>query len=185
MIIKLNKSADCIKFYDELFYITQFYKTILKNPRVKVTLLSEYILKRIFLVTLLFACVIIFIIFFGFNIFILIGLIMEIIIFLSYLILYINNKKRLNMYTKDTSEPKLEINGEYVMIIRKESEEVKLYWEVIDKIIINKYSIVFFPKDLKLVVLGFEIVDKDIIVSTIKKYNHDDLIVDNTNLYEG
>ena len=60
---------------------------------------------------------------------------------------------------------------------------VKLPWEAIEHIIINKYSICVLPKNFSAILIGIEIGAKDDVYKSLKKYKKLDLLVDNSNRY--
>ena len=61
---------------------------------------------------------------------------------------------------------------------------VKLPWEVIEYIIINKYSICVLPKNFSAILIGIEISAKDEVYKALKKYKKLNLLVDNSDKYK-
>ena len=61
---------------------------------------------------------------------------------------------------------------------------IKLPWEAIEYIIINKYSISVLPKNFSSVFIFAEINTKDEIYKSLKKYKKLDLLIDNLNQYK-
>ena len=59
----------------------------------------------------------------------------------------------------------------------------KLYWDAIEYIIINKYSISILPKNFACIALFVEINSKDELITALKKYKKEELLIDNSNKY--
>ncbi len=67
-------------------------------------------------------------------------------------------------------------------IENKEENEIssKLYWDAIEYIIINKYSICILPKNFAHFAIYIEINAKNNVYKALKKFNKLDLLIDNS-----
>ena len=103
--------------------------------------------------------------------------------FFIYAYLLVEAKYRLREYLK---------SGDSIIKIAKDGIEnvcdnklsIKLPWEAIEYIIINKYSISVLPKNFSSVFIFAEINTKDEIYKSLKKYKKLDLLIDNSNQYK-
>lgn len=59
----------------------------------------------------------------------------------------------------------------------------KLYWDAIEYIIINKYSISILPENFASVAIFIEINSKDKLIKALKKYKKEELLIDNSSKY--
>ena len=59
----------------------------------------------------------------------------------------------------------------------------KLYWDAIEYIIINKYSICVLPKNFAHFAIYIEIHAKNNVYKTLKKFNKLNLLIDNSDKY--
>ena len=60
----------------------------------------------------------------------------------------------------------------------------KLYWDAIEYIIVNKYSISILPKNFAHFAIFIEISSKKEVLKTLEKYNQTNLLIDNSNKYK-
>ena len=64
--------------------------------------------------------------------------------------------------------------------IEEKQVSTKLYWDSIEYIIINKYSICIFPKNFAHFAIFISINSKDEVYKALKKYNKLNLLIDNS-----
>ena len=102
--------------------------------------------------------------------------------FLVYTYLFVETNYKLKEYMKhnDTS-----IIIDEIGIESKEenASSSKLYWEAIEYVIINKYSICILPKNFAHFVIFINITAKKQVLEAITKYNKLDILIDNRNKY--
>lgn len=181
MEIKIKEKPSDL-FYDEFLYITSNYKKVIKAPDTKVKLLTKSITDN---------CIIIFI-----------GLVFEIIFYViakdkMYLYLagillfmlfihavyYVSVKKRIKIFRESDYDSKIIVDNKGISL-KKKDQNVSLTYDAINMIVINKYSIVVFPKDLSLVFLGIPVDYKEDFIQAIKDNHKYKLLVNNEEEYK-
>ena len=175
MTIK-NKEKENKKYYEEIMYISSNYYIFKKNPKTTVhSLIPLYIIYSILF----------FIFFLSFlfipKMIVLSGISLTVCIIYIYLLAESNYK--LKEYMKhNNSNLIIDETG----IENKEEKQVtcKLYWEAIEYIIINKYSICILPKNFAHFAIFIEINSKKEVLKALKKYNKLSLLIDNSNKYK-
>ena len=91
-------------------------------------------------------------------------------------------KKRLEMYLQNKGVKIVEFNENGVEYI-DDDKNIRVKWEDIKHIIINKYTITIIPKTI---LNGFTSIDtkyKSEVIDTLKKYDKEELLVDNSSFY--
>lgn len=163
------------KYYEEIMYISSNYYIFKKRPKTKVhSLINVYILD----ITLLF---IMFIILLFIPIISYLSAIPFTMLFI-YAYLLVEAKYRLREYLK-SGDSIIKIAEDGIENVCDNKLSIKLPWEAIEYIIINKYSISVLPKNFSSVFIFAEINTKDEIYKSLKKYKKLDLLVDNSNRY--
>ena len=182
MEIKI-KEKPCDEFYDEFLYITTNYKKISKVHDAKVKLLTKSIINNIIIIFIgmLFEISFYFISSKDVIYLYLAGMILFLLI--VHIIYYFNVKKRIKIFRKSDDDSKIVVDNKGVSL-KKKNQDVSLLYDAIDMIVINKYSIVVFPKDLGLVFLGIPVTYKDDFVKGIKDNHKFSLLVDNSDRYK-
>lgn len=182
MEIKI-KDKPSNEFYDEFLYITTNYKKIIKYPDRKVDLLTKSIRTQIIIIIvgLLFEIMFYFITNKD-HIYLYLAVILAVTLFI-YIVYYFTLKKRINIYRDSDHDDRIVIDKKGITL-KKKNQDVSLGFDAIDKIVINKYSIVVIPKDLSLVFLGIPADYKDDVIDGIKENHRFKLLVDNTDLYK-
>lgn len=71
-------------------------------------------------------------------------------------------------------------------IENKEENETssKLYWDAIEYIIVNKYSISVLPKNFAHFAIFIEISSKKEVLKALEKYSKANILIDNSNKYK-
>lgn len=167
-------------YYDEFLYIMSNIKKISSNNKIKVKKLTSvaYIYTAISFIFML--------IFFISYIVKKDNLYLYILCFFSfifvfsivYLVMILNRIKYLR---SEDGTIIFEITKDYVKV-EKNGIECKLNWDEITSVIINKNTICFIPRELK-VLVAISKDYKEQVVSILKKFKKDSLLVDNSNLY--
>ena len=170
------------KFYDEFLYITYKYNSIKKNPKQKVKRYTDYLL--LYVIVYILIIVLIFVsnidIKDAFGYFLLGGASIMTINYLYYLKVY---KKLIKESVKSKPKIKININEDTIHYI-EENREYKLKWDVISNVIINKYTITIISKDNSRLLISIPLNYKDDIITCLKKYKKEKLLIDNTELYK-
>ena len=164
------------KYYEEFMYITSSYYIFKKRPKTKVhSLINMY---RVYIIIFFVLSVV----FLFIPRFIVLSA-----LFLAFfcvgIYLFIEAKYRLREYLK-YGDSLVKIDEEGIENICDDKMAVKLPWEVIEYIIINKYSICVLPKNFSAILIGIEISAKDEVYKALKKYKKLNLLVDNSDKYK-
>ena len=173
MIIK-SKEKENKKFFDEFYYIALNCGSFRKHPTKKARSATKYL---VFLAILFFvgsialmfvpdADLLSFVLF---------------IVFFYLLFVLIIMKRHTKKMCNENSIIKIDENG--IETIYENKISTKLYWDYIEHIIINRYSICVIPKSSYSIVIGIEISSKDEVIECLKKYKKIDLLIDNTEIY--
>ena len=88
-------------------------------------------------------------------------------------------KQQINDRLKNKSDYILEINDKEVKFNKPNEQNVNLKWQSIQYIFIGNYSIVFVSREENLISIGVPINYKEEILSAIKKYKKEDIIINN------
>ena len=163
------------KYYEEIMYISSNYYIFKKRPKTKVhSLINVYrldiILLFIMFIILLFIPSISYLSAIPFT------------MLFIYAYLLVEAKYRLREYLK-SGDSIIKIAEDGIENVCDDKMTVKLPWEAIEHIIINKYSICVLPKNFSAILIGIEISAKDDVYKALKKYKKLDLLVDNSNRY--
>ena len=171
-----NKEKGNRKYYEEIMYISSNYYIFKKRPQTK----THSLLKVFRLYSLLFLILSTIFLFIP-NMIALSG------IYFSFFLVYIYSLFETNYKLKEYMK-----HGDSSIIIDEtgiESKEEnitssKLYWEAIEYIIINKYSICVLPKNFAHFAIFIEISSKEEVLKALEKYNKTNLLIDNSNKYK-
>lgn len=184
MRIKVNLEKVNSKYLDEIFYIKDKYRNcISKNPRQKP---KSYMKEKIKWIMLLFIIIIysIFTMYFSVS---KTNLVIHVVLLALSLIAFIINfvnYKAVKLIKKNLSNKKYDIILEFTDTeVTYEEENIRkltLSWDCIEIILVNKYSIIFIPKDNNITWLAIASDFKNEIIEAVEKYKKKNLIVDNT-----
>ena len=181
MEIQLNEIYES-EYYDEIIYIQNNYKKILKNPEKKVKLASA---NALLLIDVSLVILIIFSLLFLFNNdftpYFYVDIFFTVIIIIG-IIYYILIKSSISKFKNKRFDRKLIIREDFVRLCVGD-EETELKLSEIQHIIINKYSICFIPKSDDKKIIGVNKKYKEVIVKEFEQLNKVDFIVDNSKLY--
>ena len=164
------------KYYEEIMYISSNYYIFKKRPKTKAHSLVKVFIFYIILFSLIFlSCL------FIPNLYIL--SVIAFIILIIYIYLLVETKYKLREFMKHNNSI---ITIDETGIENKEENETssKLYWDAIEYIIVNKYSISVLPKNFAHFAIFIEISSKEEILKALEKYNKTNLLIDNSNKYK-
>ena len=172
-------------FYDELLYIQTNYKKIINKPNKRVRKLTTSILcySLIALLSTLFSLHCYKQFRYG-NEFKYIAFFFSVLYIFSlfYFIIVKRRLKQIIDYSKKTKSS-LEIDHHNISLVKKEST-VSITWDSLKNIVINKYSVLFLPKDIASTYIAINTEYKEEILKIVKKYKYTNLIQDNSELYK-
>lgn len=173
MIIK-SREKENKKFFDEFYYIALNCGSFRKHPTRKARSATHYL---VFLAILFFVSSIALMFVPELE---LISFMLFIIFFYLVIILII-----IKRHTKITLNESvyIKIDEDGIEDIYENKISTKLYWDYIEHIIINKYSICVVPKSSYSILIGTDISNKDDMIKALKKYKKIDLLIDNTEIY--
>ena len=170
-----NKEKGNRQYFEEIMYISSNYYIIKKRPQTK----THSLLKVFGLYSLLFLILSTIFLFISAMI-ALSGIYFSFFLVYTYLFVETNYKLKEYMKHNDTS-----IIIDEIGIESKEenASSSKLYWEAIEYVIINKYSICILPKNFAHFAIFINITAKKQVLEAITKYNKLDILIDNRNKY--
>ena len=164
------------KYYEEIMYISSNYYIFKKRPKTKTHSLVKVFIFYIILFSLIFlSCL------FIPNLYVISAIALTILIIYIYLLVETKYKLREFMKHNDSL-----ITIDETGIENKEENKTvsKLYWNAIEYIIVNKYSISILPKNFAHFAIFIEISSKKEVLKALKKYNQTNLLIDNSNKYK-
>ena len=164
------------KYYEEIMYISSNYYIFKKRPKTKAHSLVKVFIFYIILFSLIFlSCL------FIPNLYVISAIALTILIIYIYLLVETKYKLREFMKHNDSL-----ITIDETGIENKEENKTvsKLYWNAIEYIIVNKYSISILPKNFAHFAIFIEISSKKEVLKALEKYNQTNLLIDNSNKYK-
>lgn len=180
MKIEIKKRGDK-SYYNELLYVCFKLDNIRKNPNQKVHQLTNYLLLCSLGILL---GIIMFILFYLDDkkiVYIFLTGMLAVIL-LMVIIYFILVNKRIKTFISDVTEKTFSID-EMGITLSDEEKNIIIKWDNLEKIIINKYSIVFLPKENNKVLISTSTIYKDEIIKSLDKYQKTSSIVDNSEKY--
>lgn len=184
MDIIINSSTNK-NFYDEVEYARRVFEKIHTNPLTKIQRQTK-VYNRIYIIFSILMLI-------SFNAwakdnisnttFAIYTTIFVINIFFITFKLY-EYKKSLNNLTKKVGHAKLHVD-ENKISYEKDGElsfKLEYKWDTVKYIIVNKYSIFILPQNKTDAFIALDIENKDKLIEALKKYNHEDLIVKNSQM---
>jgi hypothetical protein len=179
MEIKIIKKGSS-DYYSEVLAVMSDCKKIAENPRKKIRKLNTQAI-------ILTAIALVFLVIFSIlyindksNTLHLIVVVIFAIALIAGIIYNILINRRISNFKNDNVEKTLVIEDDYVELIVG-SNKTRLEMSEIKYIIINKYSICFFPSKINSTIIAVSVDYKD---SILKAIGNSDLIVDNSSLYQ-
>ena len=171
-----NKEKGNRKYYEEIMYISSNYYIFKKRPQTK----THSLLKVFGLYSLLFLILSTIFLFIP-NMIALSGIYFSFFLVYTYLLVETNYKLKEYMKHGDSS---IIIDETGIESKEENITSSKLYWEAIEYIIINKYSICVLPKNFAHFAIFIEISSKEEVLKALEKYNKTNLLIDNSNKYK-
>ena len=173
MIIK-SREKENKKFFDEFYYIALNCGSFRKHPNKKARSATKYL---IFLAILFFVSSIALMFVPDAD---LLSFALYIVFFYLVITLIIIKRHTKKMCSENSI---IKIDEDGIETVYENKISTTLYWNYIEHIIINKYSICVIPKSNYSILIGIEISSKDEVIKCLKKYKKIDLLVDNTEIY--
>ena len=164
-------------YYDEFLYIISNYRKFRKNPNKKVHRLTINLL--VYDILLLFS-IIILLLFYVVDkdhLFIfLIGMLSLLFIFMLLYLIMINI--RIKQFMSSTETKIININNVGVEYADNE-KNIRIKWEEVAFIIINKHTICFLPKARTNILISLTTKYRKEVIKGLDKYNKTSLLIDN------
>lgn len=168
-------------YYDEVLFMAYRYKKIKKNPNVKTKNLGKsFKLLLLFIILYGLLLLLYFIKYNDSSMLLLHGIYIGLGIF--YLILVINYNMRIKMFMNNKREKFIEIDEKNITY-SDGYKKIELNWDNVHMIIINKYSICFFPKTSLSPMISISLEYKESVLNAVNEYKKSNLIIDNSYLY--
>ncbi len=95
-----------------------------------------------------------------------------------------DSQRFINKELKSEEESSLTINNSGARLTRGKQLDFKIDFKDIAYVIINRYTIVFLPKDKTKLMIGIPVKYKKEVVSELKELKQEKLIIDNSKRYE-
>jgi len=176
------KETGTKEYYDEFLYVVSKHKKFKKNPRRKAYQFTKFLLVYNIIC---FLSIIIFVLFYldsedPFYLFLDGMLTVMLMVEMIYQVIY---TQRINMFMNNKGVKIIEFNENGVEYI-DDDKNIRVKWEDIKYIIVNRYTICILPKTI---VSGFTSLNskyKDELINTLKKYNKESLLIDNSGFYK-
>ena len=175
------KERGAKEFYDEFLYILTKYPKLIRKPKTKVKPISrEAFILELISVIFFIAFVILYLIDRDYKPFLYVVILFAMLTVLSFLYRFMI-KGRIDKLKNDNGTITVDF-GKDTIKYSNGNEKYDVNWEDIKYIIINKYSICFMHKTIKNVLIAISTDYVEDVMKVIKKYEKNDLIVDNRDL---
>ena len=170
------------EYYDEVLYICSHYKKYLNNPTRKAKGEAQNTIVWTIITTVI---LIIFLIMYfttkSMNNLYIAGLYMLVLAYAIYYLSVIN--KRINLMMNSDLKKSVEINDQYVEY-EDGKQSLKISWDEITHVMIQKYSICFIPKNPTSLFVTVSRLYEDQVVKAVQEAGKGNLIVDNSKAYK-
>ena len=169
------------EYYDEFLYVISMHKKIRDNPSKKVQRMTIYLKKYLCYV---FFCLILFLLFYlKTKTLIYIFFIGILFILLFYTLIYLYNcNKAISTFQNYKGKKIIEINDKGIEY-KDEIKSIKIFWDNMEFVLFNKYSICFIPKEDNNIFISVSIDYINQVLEEIKKYKKENLIRNNAKMY--
>jgi len=170
------------EYYDEFLYIVSKYRDFKKNPRKRAYQFTKYLM---FYNIVCFLAIVLFAFIYktlNENLYIFLSG-MLIVILLFGIIYQIKYSQRIKDFMNNKGLKIVEINEKGFEYIDDE-KNLRIKWEDIKYIIINKYSMCVLPKTILNGFTSISVSHKNELLEALKKYSKENLLVDNSKLYK-
>lgn len=168
------------EFYEEVLFILYRYREIKRKPNKKAkSLIKDLTFYEVLGIIAIILEIISYIMYKNIMFIVFTGMVLFIFIFL--LVLLINSKKHVELLMNIKGKITVEIEKNNI-IYNDGTKKYEISWKEISNVIFNKYSITFLPNTLNSVIISIPIKEKDNIISLLKKYKKEELIIDRRKL---
>ena len=165
------------EYYDEFLYVVNNYKRFKKNPHKKAYEFSKCLfLYEIFLIISILLFTLFYIQDKNLIFMFIIGMLS--LIFVFVLLFLSTTKKQIKTLLNIHVGKIIDINNNYIGF-KDNQNDIKIKWEDIEVIIINKYSICFIPKKLSSSIISISTDYKNEVIRGLDQINKNLLLVDN------
>lgn len=164
-------------FYQEFMYVYFRYNYLKKKPYKKAYNITNYFL--VYMVFVVFELIIMSLLYLNSKdnfYLIFIGVFGFLMLYLSFLLININ--RQIKVFKNDPSKKIIEINKKGISY-EDSNKLLKLDWDDISSVIINKYTICFLPKTNLQALISINMEYKDKVLEEIYKQEKDNLVVNN------
>ena len=177
MKIEVNERGSK-NYYDEFFFIASYYRKFKKNPHKKAFKMTTFlIMYEIFIILFIAGTIGIYIMEpDAFHMCMVFTFVLCFIFCGAYLFL---SNKRINEFMNSTGKKIVEINEDGIEYSDDE-KNLKLKWDKIEYILVNKYSICFIPNSTTNILISLSTDYKEQAIKGIEDAGKTGLIIDNT-----
>lgn len=169
------------EYYDEFLYVVSKYKKFKKNPRRKAYQFTKYLI--VYNIFVLFVLLLNFYFYLDTEktifMFMTGALTVSLMIQITYLVMC---KKRIKSLLNPKGVRIIEFNEEGIEYI-DDDKNIRVKWDDLKYVIINKYSICMLPKAILQGFTSVSIKYKEDVIKGLKKYNKEDTLIDNSHFY--
>lgn len=177
--VKERGSKEC---YDEFLYIGSKYKTIRKDPQMKTHKLTSFLIGYVCFIV--FCIVLVTVFYLQYNELIFIFFSGMLTVLLIYVLFYLRSvNKQIQTFMQATDDKTIDINEKCVEFTDAE-KSVRMKWEDIYKIIINQYTICFFPQQPTQKFIAIHAKYKSDLIQCLQELDKSQFVVDNSDLYK-
>lgn len=169
-------------FYDEVYFIVNNINKFIKRPKKKTYYLTKYL---IFFDIYLIIASLMFILFLFMtkDTFYLVLIFLFIAASIFVFRIYKNTVKRIVMNMLEPGTKYINIDEEKIQF-EDDKKILKVKWDNVSSIIINRASICILPKTLSDAIVTIGMDYKEELLKYLKKIKKDNFVVDNSNLYK-
>ncbi len=170
------------EYYDEFLYVVSQYKSFKKNPRRKAYQFTKHLMFYI-----IFTFIVLLLNFSGYLdtkewIFAFMTGALTLALAIQVICLFVYTK-RLKMFMNIKGVRTIEFNETGIEYI-DDDKNIRVKWEDLKYVIINRYSICMLPKAILQGFTSVGIKYKNEIIAGLKKYEKESLLIDNSNFYK-
>jgi len=170
-----NKPND--NFYKEFLSVLFSINKIKKNYNYKLEEVNKFCFRSIIIQVILSIIMTLLIDYISYSFYGICITLLIFIILLNVFVLFDYNKK-VKEFLKNADSSTIVIDESGVELIEK-LKTCKINYEMIELVLINKYSICVIPRDMTGIMIGVPIEYKDRFLESIRSYNESILIIDN------
>ena len=170
------------EYYDEVLYVSSHYKRFLNNPTRKAKGEAQNTIVWTIITTVI---LIVFLIMYfttkSMNNLYIAGLYMLILAYALYYLSLVN--KRIDLMMNSDLKKSVEINNQYVEY-EDGKQSLKINWDEIAYVMIQKYSICFIPKSPTSLFVTISRLYQDQVLKAVEQAGKSSLVIDNSKAYK-